>query len=187
MSASETQAVLPLGKLPWLQYSLRTLLLLVVLVSVGLSWFVIQLHQSKRQRKAAEAIMKSGGVVQYSPTPETLRVPLSLRKLLGDDFFADVVGVSVVDDAQLGHLSHFDGLQGVELDGPAITDAGLARSQGLTQLKLLSFNCTRVTDEGMKNLREALPECKIERYPANMPQPQSGSPTGSADGLGVVP
>jgi len=45
----------------------------------------------------------------------------------------------------------------------ATTDAGLNHPDGLTQLKVLDLRGTEVTEEGLKRLRQALPNCRIER------------------------
>lgn len=42
-----------------------------------------------------------------------------------------------------------------------ITDTGLARLTGLSNLKSLSVGQTDVTDAGVKRLLKALPNCKL--------------------------
>ncbi|MGD0899850.1 MAG: hypothetical protein ABR915_18615 [Thermoguttaceae bacterium] len=44
------------------------------------------------------------------------------------------------------------------------TDAVLEHLKGLAKLQRLYLDGTKVTDEGVKKLQEALPNCKIERY-----------------------
>jgi hypothetical protein len=44
-----------------------------------------------------------------------------------------------------------------------ITDAGLAHLAGLAYLRRLVVGRTHVTDEGVKKLQQALPNCRIER------------------------
>ena len=50
----------------------------------------------------------------------------------------------------------------VDLNGTEVTDAGLVHLKGLTQLQTLGLSFTKVIDEGIKKLQEALPNCKIE-------------------------
>ena len=65
-----------------------------------------------------------------------------LRNLLGEDFFGSVVAAAL---------------------GPRATDNELERVKRLTQLRVLLLPRTRVTDEGVKKLQEALPNCDIRR------------------------
>jgi hypothetical protein len=91
-----------------------------------------------------------------------------------------------VSDAGLVHLQGLNQLQDLRLDGTRVTDAGLVRLQGLSRLhelwldntsltdaglvhlqglKQLAFlvclNNTKVTDQGVKKLHQALPKCEI--------------------------
>lgn len=45
--------------------------------------------------------------------------------------------------------------------GTQITDAGLKHLHGLTGLRYLDLRLTQVTPEGVKSIREALPDCEI--------------------------
>ena len=47
----------------WFQYSLRTLMLVVLLASIVMSWVAVEIQAAKRQREAVEAIVKLGGEV----------------------------------------------------------------------------------------------------------------------------
>ena len=50
MSTDESPTTSSVHKLRWYQYSLRTLLIVMVLASFGLSWFAVKLQQARRQR-----------------------------------------------------------------------------------------------------------------------------------------
>ena len=47
------------------QFSLRSLVVLVVAVAVPLGWFGVKLREAERQRRAVEAIRGTGGMVYY--------------------------------------------------------------------------------------------------------------------------
>ena len=51
-----------LSRRRWLQFSIRTLLVLVTLLCVALSLWIVP---AERQRRAVEAIEKLGGIVFY--------------------------------------------------------------------------------------------------------------------------
>ena len=136
----------------WLRFSLRTLLILVTLLSIGLGTFV---HRGERQRRAVAAVKALGGSIRYdvsgtSPASDTL------SRWLPRDYFDDVYLVSLmhctVTNADLAHISRLTQLEVLELDSTNVTDAGLAHVQGLTELTWLSINETQVTDSGLHHL-----------------------------------
>ena len=47
--------------------------------------------------------------------------------------------------------------------GTMITDAGLAHLKGLTGLRVLDLQGTRITDAGVRALEEALPRLEVIR------------------------
>ena len=53
--------------------------------------------------------------------------------------------------------------QVTELYGTEVTDAQLENFKGLSKLQRLHLEGTGVTDDGVKKLRRALPNCKISR------------------------
>jgi len=156
------------------RFSLRTLVL--VLLSFGLGWLGMKLREAERQRRAVEAISEAHGWYYYDyewdesgeyisgqqpPAPEWL------TKLVGVDFFSDVVAVSVpyrriVDDVFLEHLKELTKLESLNLSGTQVTDEGLQDLNGLTELRSLRLFDTHVTEEGIKELQKALPKCNID-------------------------
>jgi Leucine-rich repeat (LRR) protein len=147
-------------KLRWYQYSLRTLFVFMTLCAVACSWLAVKMRQAKKQQEAVEAIQKVGGSVTYDyvyagkPNPQP---PPWLRELFSDDFFATVACVDFdntqVTDAGLEKLKGLTQLQALFLENTQVTDAGLESLKGLTQLKLLSLDNTQVTDAGLENLK----------------------------------
>ena len=83
------------------QFSIRSLLLLTLVVAVLCSWLAVQGKQAREQREAVKAIEKLGGTALNDLELEPPNGPLQraeppawLRKLLGDDFFRSVTDVS---------------------------------------------------------------------------------------------
>jgi hypothetical protein len=56
-------------------------------------------------------------------------------------------------------------LEALYLGYTPISDAGLAHLRGLTKLKTLGLQRTKVTDEGVDQLQEALPDCQFYYTP----------------------
>ncbi len=137
----------PEHKLRWYQYKLSSLFILTTLVALPCSWYATQMDNAAKRRKAIAEIIELGGRVKYydATIPYTNGEPPRwyswLRKLQGDEHLGNAVYV--------------------DLEGRPITDAGLEHLKGLTNLELLVLGDTQVTDEGIKKLREALPNCNI--------------------------
>ncbi|MEN6450292.1 MAG: hypothetical protein ABFC96_07360 [Thermoguttaceae bacterium] len=73
----------------------------------------------------------------------------------------DLTGTDI-DDAAMPKFRRLRNLKVLCLAGTKITDAGLEHLKGLTQLRKLSLG-REISDQTVKGLREALPNCKIER------------------------
>ncbi len=149
----------PDQKLRWYQYRLRTLFLLMLLVSIGMSWVAVTIQGYRRQRDAAEAIEKEGGQVIWAERPGWL------GKLLRDDSLRDVTVVNFWGrehtNAVLAHLEALSQLQGLTVFGSKVTDAGLVHLETLRQLQELSLCSTNnVTDAGLVHL-EALSQLQV--------------------------
>ena len=154
----------PKPRLRWFQFTLRSLFLVTFLACIGMSWIGVKIQKARRQKETVEEIKKLGGRVWYDyqlgVSPIQRAQPSGsqwLRKLLGDDFFTNVVEVQLNDtqvtDAGLKHLKGLTQLQALLLNHTQVTDAGLEHLKRLTQLQGLSLNSTHVTDAGLENLK----------------------------------
>ena len=185
----------------WLQFTLRTLLIAVLVLSLPLSWFAVKLERVRKRREAVGAIQKLAGRTWYAHQFVEWGVPIRtaappgpawLRKLLGDDFFTDVVAVTLtgpevtddrlkaldnltelrwaslaytnISDAGLGHLRGCTQLQGLILSHTRVTDKGMDYLGGLNGLRDVALNGTQVTDEGMQKLQQVLPRCSVNGF-----------------------
>jgi len=149
------------------QFSLRSLVVLVVAVAVPLGWFGVKLREAERQRKAVEAIRAAYGKVLwdyevdehgFDSGKQEPPAPAWLRKVVGDDFFADVLFVAFHDPTKVGDvvLDHVEGLSRVkalDLSGTQLTDAEVQQLKGLTELEQLFLDDTHVTDVAVKHLK----------------------------------
>jgi hypothetical protein len=166
---------------PWrrfLRFSMRGLILFVIVFGAGLGWIVRQAHI---QRDAVAAIKRDDGVVYYDsgwtdgPTYLTVIAPIDrepwvpkwLVSPIGIDYFSQVTPVRLdgtqITDAGLAHLKVLTNLSGLRLRRTQITDAGLVHLKGLTKLSDLRLKTTQVTDAGVDERKRSLPSLTIRR------------------------
>jgi hypothetical protein len=138
------------------QYSLRSLMLVMLLACIGMSCVSAWMHRVRRQKLAVEAIKELGGQVEYDLTWR----PEWFRSVLGKDAVATVVGVTFPDvfassetDAGLKHLKGLQQLQKLNLDSTQVTDAGLEHLKRLPKLRVLNLCRTLVSDAGLEHLK----------------------------------
>ena len=136
---------------PWLSFSLRGLLLLVLVLAVLCGW---KMNQVNRQRRAIESIRELGGAVHFNTSPyfkdlekqNRFEPPSWLRRLCGDDFFDYVVGVRLggkhVDD--ISFIADLTMIQDLNLNGTNVSE--LAPLEHLTNLRKLDLMNTAVHD-----------------------------------------
>jgi len=141
------------------RYSLRTLF---VVVTVFCVWVGITAKRARDQKYAVETIREMGGWVFYEhqldDRPMTITIngklydrggiparpgPAWLRQIIGDEYFTTVNLVG--------------------MRGPQFNDASLEVVKLLTDLKRLALYDTKITNEGLKKLQKALPNCKMIR------------------------
>jgi hypothetical protein len=165
MATSKLVALLT-PKRRWLQFRLKTIFVLVVIVAVPCMWLKSKMERKHKERAAVAEIKRLGGHVYYDwqiPDPdEEPPGPVWLRKLFGDDYFSSVWYVEIlrtqfddgwlvhqVNDEWLVHLEPLSDLTAVCIPNAKITDTGV---QYLTRFKKISFmNLTRtkMTDAGL--------------------------------------
>src|SRR5262249_38890266 len=143
-----------------LRLSVRALMVLILVVGGGLGWFI---RRATVQRDAVKAITAAGGNVVYDFQQNAARFspsatppapgPKWLVGLLGVDFFADVTSVTIrtpQTDAILAHVGRLRRLERLDARSTRVTDAGLARLAGLSELRGLSCSGTPgLTDAGL--------------------------------------
>jgi hypothetical protein len=159
---------------PWrrfLRFSVRGLLVLVMVIGVGLGWLV---RNAQIQREAVAAIRRAGGAALYD---EEMRGPTQahsrpaawvdvIRTRIDRNYFSNVVSVHwwggeglSTDDQVVVHISHLRRVATLNLSGRAVTDSRFARLNNLSNVETLMLQHTAITDsglaslEGMKDLR----------------------------------
>ncbi len=141
------------------QFGIRSLFVLVLAVAIPCGWLAIERKLARRQMEAVDRITKLHGMVAYDwqfgvddyvqskaqpPGPEWL------RKLLGDDFFQEIVDAYLnnakVTDADLECLGGLTHLRVLRLNITQVTDVELEHLTRLTQLRELGLNATKITE-----------------------------------------
>jgi len=155
---------------PWrryLRFSVRGLIVLVLVIGVGLGWMVRVVRTAQIQRDAVAAIKNAGGMVAYDG--KTWRGPERkdwepwsrqwLTDHIGVDYFAHFTDVylsfssSTATDAAVGQARHLTRVKLLDLDQSSVSDAGLAHLNGLTKFSSVDLSHTQVTDAGLVHLK----------------------------------
>ena len=93
----------------WLQFSLRTLFVLLTVLCVFCAWLKVTVERARKQREAVSALKTAGAIVHYDFDYDRFgkRIaqpkapgPAWARKFLGDDFFASVFRVYFSDTSR---------------------------------------------------------------------------------------
>ena len=163
----------------WLRYSLRTMLVVMLVLSVWLGWMA---NKAARQREAVALVRQLRGSVIYNdgsnrgvingiipPPAVVVETPPSeglLHDILGHDWFYDVwivglIGTEVTDD-QLGTIAEgLPGIEFIDLEATTITDAGIEHLSCLKKLGTLDVERTNVSANAIAELRARLPNLQV--------------------------
>ena len=146
-----------------LRFSVRRLIVLVLVIGAGLGWLVRSAHV---QREAVAAVEQAGGSVSYDwelRNGKFIRggkpwVPRWLVNLIGVDYFGHINGVglnssSSATDGVLAQVGRLTQLQRLRLDLSEINDDWLAHLKGLTKLSALYLSQIQLSDTGLAHLK----------------------------------
>jgi internalin A len=151
---------------PWrkfLRFSVRGLIVVVLLIGVWLGWLV---RSARIQHEAVAAIEKVGGSVSYdwgwsngkSIPGGKPWAPRWFVDLIGVDYFGHVTIAWLspplnATNATLAAVGRLTRLERLVLIGTSADDAGLAHLKGLAKLSSLNLGFTQVTDAGLAHLK----------------------------------
>jgi len=169
------------------QFSLRTLLIVVLVLCLPLGWLGEKVRQARRHQETVKAIEEAGGYVGHEY--EVLGLDLGdvdyvgLGRDSGDAELEDLkeqleglTGLRALDvdccygitDAGMEHLQGLNNLKWLNISHTKVTEAGLEDLKGMTNLEVLYVCCLykadkpeKISDEDFKKLQEALPNCRI--------------------------
>ena len=180
----------------YLRMSLRTTMVLILILAVFLGWRV---NKARQQARAVAAVKSHGGWVHFDyefvggklTKGREPWAPRWLREILGDEFFREIEYVSLVYDDSTGkrydneNFSSCDdllallvrqpGIKKLFLHGTQATDTGLEHVGKMTGLDALYFwDATSITDAGAAHLAglKNLKKLHISRSPDHGRKPR---------------
>jgi hypothetical protein len=137
----------------WLQFSLRTLLAVMLGASLLMAWVAHKRNEAAEQRRAYQLILDKNGASNFGP--ESARPPW-LQWILGEDVAGTGGCIEFygpdLNDADLATLTSLRQIRRLSLDRTQVTDRGLVHLQKLPHLRYLSLDETKVTDDGLESL-----------------------------------
>ena len=138
----------------WLQFSLRSMLALTTLASIGLGWMAYERQKGQREREAVAALQALGAYVIEDEIREF--PPAAVRRFLGNNTCFRLVDFYATNptDNDLRHFRALRHVYGLRLTETKITDAGLAHLAGLKELEYLDVYGTDVSHGGLKQLAD---------------------------------
>ncbi|MCE9553909.1 MAG: leucine-rich repeat domain-containing protein [Planctomycetes bacterium] len=180
-----TEPTKPKSKRRWFQFSLRTLIVFMLVTSVGLGFLGMKLNNERRRRQMIAEIEQMGGRVNIDFSTGDLHIwlPQAARDLSFRIKYP--IKYLYFDNTKVSDLSPLAGmtnLQELGLDQTQVSDltplaelktlkvlvlrntpvSDVSPLSNLTNLELLDLQNTQVTDAGVARLQKALPNCKIE-------------------------
>jgi hypothetical protein len=138
-------------------YSIRSLLVLALVVAIVCGWLAAEMQRAKAQY---DAVMNSPGglrTVFYDNYDDDGRVRRPrwpwLTELLGEDFSYNVVAlfVSGIDDYDLEKLKALSALEELEIRGQRVVSGGL-RHVNSSHLRKLALEKTDLNDDSLRNI-----------------------------------
>jgi hypothetical protein len=158
------------------QFSLRTMLTLMLLTGTFLGPLAARMHRKREERAAVKEVISEGGSVGYERT--WIRLPRTWTDCLGDDFLVDAIevrfsassrirneqltcveklptltsfflAVAGIDGSGVAHLANLPRLQVLRMSGRQITDSALAHIKPLQTLRHLDLSTSGITDAGL--------------------------------------
>lgn len=145
------------------RYSVKSLLLLTLVVALGMAWARVQIIRAERQRHAMQVLIDAGATVESDfklggPTapPTAFDAPAWLRRLIGNDVVRAVRRVKMhrhtIDAETHGYVANLPQLEFLELFVTELQPASLTCLKELLALKHLALSGNRLSDEDLKQL-----------------------------------
>lgn len=159
----------------WMRFSLFTLMVMVLVVSLLCGWIGLGLRRAEANRRAKAELAEQAhqiAVLGAVPLTRTVQKPDAIRKLLGDPGKEEIYHVDAfcspsMNDVNLAKLApllaNVSTLERLDLRNTSVSDEGLSHIGQLTQLKTLYLGYEKgpwggknrsqnITDAGLAHL-----------------------------------
>ena len=137
------------GKRRWFQFSLRSLLLAMLVFGCAFGWIAHERQRAWEGQQAFEAIRKAAA---ESRRDKSSTRPPWINAILGDDSYEYLdwilLGGPLVTDQTIKYLPHFRRAQHLFLSETQVTDAAWAVIVRLPELESLSIVVSNISDNG---------------------------------------
>ncbi len=144
----------------WFRFSMRTLLIVVTVLSVPLGWVGWRLGQVRRERATIIWTVKMGGKVSFHS-----RIAIAKRswwEKTTDKWFGERVRSVNLSNTQVSDLSPLAELKNLERLWVQRTQvSNLSPLSELKNLEMLCLQTKQVSDEQVQELMQTLPNCEI--------------------------
>jgi hypothetical protein len=144
-----TQAPAKSNHRRWLQFRLRTLLIVLAVAAVALGW---EVNRVRNLRAVVTELEGKGAYVFYRPRsaliPTNWNHPDWLDYYLSDA--DEVTGISSDDAMKI--VAKLPNLSRLKVEGPGFTDVGMERLSTITSLQNLQLDKVEITDAGLAGL-----------------------------------
>jgi hypothetical protein len=177
MTAEPAKSAPPRSPRRWLSFSLRTLLLVTAAVAL---WLGVQVNRATNQRRAVSMVKERGGTVRYAHQSRMHPIPLTdfyssstfdpdapppgpdwLRQGLGEEYFQDVIYVSLADrvasegDADANLIAALPKLEYLDMGFCDLTDEALRELGRIRTLRMLKVDRNNdLSDDGLRHLAQ---------------------------------
>lgn len=139
--------------MPRPQFTLRTMLVAMLVGAVAVAWFV-QRRDKIAKEAAIARVLSKGGMIGSDRNGTITEVVFAGQR--GD---ADLA--ARLTDADVESLRALPYLRELDLTDRPITDAAVPTLSRLTRLRVLKVRGTKITHDGMLELRSAMPDCTV--------------------------
>ena len=161
MNAAEPQSAPAVRKLRWFQFSLRGLLLFVLICSLPCAWLRGRLQQAREQRRAVDAIARLKALAAYDYEFDASGGHISDAKPPGPDWLRERLGLDFVTQVVYLDLSEGAALRSTFVifsEGPTdaldvkVTDEDLRNVARLGRLECLWLDHVSVSESSLQRL-----------------------------------